>query len=351
MRYINSDLKNVTIKDFVNNLKELFFFLVSKRIKIILISVLGALLGLTYALFKPVEYISKVSFVVEESKGGGGLASLAGQFGFDIGGLTGGGFFSGDNILLYLKSERLCRETLMTPYDKEQVLADKYAEVYGLKKRWENDKKIGSINFTKYKNKEFPRLEDSLMQYIIRKKILENDLMVSKPDKKASFILVVATMRDELMSKLFTDRLVEIATKRYVESKTKIKKVNVDILQRRADSLSSILNVKTFSAASTQQTLIDVNPAIRSAGIPAEISAREKATTLTIFSEVVKNLEISKTILNQEMPVIQVIDKSYLPLEKERVGKIITTIISGFIFSLLSVIYFSFVYWMSKNMG
>ena len=41
------------------------------------------------------------------------------------------------------------------------------------------------------------------------------------------------------------------------------------------------------------------------------------------FAEVVKNLELSKTLLNQETPVIQVVDQSTFPLEKEKPVKLV----------------------------
>jgi hypothetical protein len=46
------------------------------------------------------------------------LASLAGQFGVDVGGASGSAVvLSGDNILLYFKSESLAREVLLSKYD------------------------------------------------------------------------------------------------------------------------------------------------------------------------------------------------------------------------------------------
>jgi hypothetical protein len=152
-------------------------------------------------------------------------------------------------------------------------------------------------------------------------------------------------MRDEMLSKLFTERLVNIATKLYIESKTKVKQANVAILQRRADSLALILNTKTIVAAKSQQSLIDVNPALRTAPIGAEISTREKTMVGTIFAEVVKNLEISKTILSQEVPAIQIVDESRLPLEKKKMGKLVYGLLGGFLFGTILVIYFLFKFW------
>jgi hypothetical protein len=279
---------------------------------------------------------------VEESKGvGGGLSALAGQFGFDLGGGGGGGVFAGDNILLFLRSESLCRETLLTSYDDsgKVTLADRYAEVRKFKKTWSNSKKVGNINFAKYANGPMPRLEDSLLQVIIRKNLLMTDLSVAKPDKKASFIQVAVSTRDEKLSALFSQRLVSIATTRYVESKTKLKAANVALLQRRADSLAALLNDKTLRAASSQQVLVDVNPALKTAPIVAEISTREKSMIGTIFAEVVKNLEIAKSILSQETPAIQMVDQSTFPLERVKASKLKALLLWGILFGMVYVFY------------
>jgi hypothetical protein len=343
----------VTIKELFTRIRTGWQYLLSKWLKIVLISSLGAILGFIYAFIKPIEYVARVTFVVEESKGvGGGISALAGQFGFDLGGSGGGGVFAGDNVLLFLRSESLCRETLLTPYDEEGkiTLADKYAEVKNFKKKWNNSEKVGVINFAKYANGNMPRLEDSLLQIIIRKNVLMKDLSVSKPDKKASFIQVAVSTRDEKLSALISQRLVKIATHKYVESKIKIKAANVALLQRRADSLASLLNDKTVKAASSQQVLVDVNPALKSAPIVAEISTREKSMIGTIFSEVVKNLEIAKSILSQETPAIQLVDQSTFPLERVKSSKLKTLLLWGTLFGFFYVFYLLISKWIKSQL-
>ena len=331
----------ISIKELIQKMQSLWKFLFSKWLVISLFGILGAALGFGYAFLQPIKYTSKLSFVVEDGKsGGGGLASLAGQFGFDLGGGGGGGVFSGDNILLFLKSEGLVRETLLTSYDElgKTTLADRYAEVAKLKEGWEKNPKVGVVEFSPFVAKVMPRKEDSLMQAIV-KGIILSELSVSKPDKKASFIEVKVSSKDELFAKLFAERLVKVATDRYIESKTKTKALNIAKLQYKADSLTALLNNKTYAAAASQQSLVDANPALRTAPIASEISSREKTMAATIFAEVVKNLEISKTILNQETPVIQMVDQSTFPLPKERVGKLKSLILGGLLAGFFIILY------------
>jgi hypothetical protein len=347
----NQQEEEISLKELVDKTKAIWNYLIKKWVLILVAGLLGAGIGFIYAWLQPVKYQSRLSFVVEESKAGvGGLASLAGQFGFDVGGVSGGGVFAGDNILLFLKSESLCRETLLTNYDSagNKVLADTYAEVTEFKDAWKKEKKIGSINFARYKAGHLPRLEDSLIQ-VITKAILKNDLDVAKPDKKATFIEVKVDMCDELLSKYFGERLVKIATDHYVESKIKLKALNVDKLQHRADSLAFLLNNRTYSAAETQQGLVDANPGLRTAPVVAEITSRDKTMIATIYAEVVKNLEISKVALSQETPTIQMVDQSTLPLKKEKVSKMVSAILGGVLAGLLTVLFLLIKRWWGRQ--
>ncbi|MFT3844277.1 MAG: hypothetical protein QM725_04435 [Lacibacter sp.] len=344
----------ISLKEVIVILRGIWKYFVKKWHVVLLGVAIGISGGFTFSWLTPAKYVSRLSFVVEENKSGvNGLSALAGQFGFDLGMGTSGGFFSGNNVLLFLKSENLCRETLLTNYDSSGniLLADKFAEVTDLKNKWLHNKKIGKeITFAKYKDGNFPRQEDSLLQLMI-KQLIKKDLLVEKPDDKASFIEVTTTTRDELLSKYFSERLVKIATDRYVETKTKVKALNVAKLQRRADSLGALLNNKTYSAASTQQMLVDVNPALRTAPVAAEITARDKTMIATIFAEVVKNLEIAKVALSQETPVVQIIDQSYLPLKKEKYGFVICGLAGALIGVVLFSLYLLLKYWWKNHIS
>jgi hypothetical protein len=77
-----------------------------------------------------------------------------------------------------------------------------------------------------------------------------------------------------------------------------------------------MLDRKTYATAEANQLLLDANPAYASPQVDAEISTRNKYLQATVFAEIVKNLEISKTALIQETPTIQVIDRPEMPLKK-----------------------------------
>lgn len=277
----------------------------------------GALAGTGYAWMKKTTYTARLTFVVEDAKSSGGslISALAGQFGFDVGGMTGGnGVLAGDNVLELLKSRSLLKKTLLTPaQDAKMTLADQYVVVYGLQEKWTAIAGGKKIMFAAVGGED--RLTDSLLQTII-KRLLEKELRIAKTDKKLGFFELEATTRDEYLSQQICERLLQVTTDFYVDTKTRRLKANIDRLQKRADSLGIVLDNKTYATAAATQRLLDANPAYASPQVDAEISTRNKYLQSTVFAEIVKNLEISKTALIQETPTVQVVDRPEMPLKK-----------------------------------
>lgn len=302
-------------------------------IVLFIVSLMGAIIGFYIAKLKKPNYEAILTFIVEEGRTSSGLAAIAGQFGFDLNGGNNATLFSGDNILMFLTSKSLTKETLLTSYSFNQsssyTLADKYAEASELKNKWVS-KKIVPENFY-FDTTKKTRLQDSLLQ-LITDNILLNELKVERPEKKATFIKVQCNLKDELLTKLFCERLVKIATEKYIQSKTTRQKKNVDRLEKRADSLNNVLNGKTYTSASSMQELIDINPANKVITVNAELNNRDKLMLSQLYAEVIKNLELSKIQLNQETPTIQIIDSPDLPLKKSKSSKLVFAII-GFLFT------------------
>jgi len=316
--------KPFSIKEELHKLGNTLLWLMRYWKVLLLMAVIGALAGLAWRWLKPVSYIARTSFVVEESKmGSGSLASaLAGSIGIDIGSLTGGssGVLAGDNVLALVKSHSLIRETLLTPYDSAKgiSLADRYMEVKGWKEKWAGSSKVGKLVKYPIHAVALGRLEDSLLQKTIDN-ITEKDINISKPDKKLGFFELTVSMRDEKLSYLFNQRLLQATTMFYIETKTRRLSNNVKRLQAKADSLALALNRKTYSAADANRLLLDANPVYAAPEVNAEITTRDKYTQGTIYAEIIKNLEISKTALIQETPTIQVVDDPEIPLKTNKI--------------------------------
>jgi len=332
---------------------------ISANFKLVLLAVLiGAALGLAYSIFKPVRYNAEITFSVEDSKsiGGGLLSSLGGSIGMDIGSLagSGNGVLSGDNVLSLLKSKSMMAQCLKTPYPIDNntsstnaasdsnkqsaianyTIADRYADVYGLREKWTGNKKIGRAIYFGQPDQNV-RLQDSLLKTII-KRIEEKELSVVKPDKKLSFFKIAINTKDELLSLLITKGIIKIATDFYVNAKVGRLRNNIERLEKRTDSISSLLNQQTYSATEDARLLLNVNPADINAPVYSEISQRDKMVLTTIYAELMKNLEVSKAALIQETPTVQIVDQTGFPLERIET-KWYEGILLGAILSLLAI--------------
>ena len=295
-------------------------------IKIVGVGLLGGLLGLVVAYLKPVTYQAEINFFVEDSKAGGSslMSMVAGQFGLDVGSLTGGnGVLGGDNVLELSKSKQLLQKAMMNSSfpeagkDSSYSLADKYADVMKWKEKWKKSKYVGyEVSFAVGKT-NYTRIEDSLIQ-VMMKRIVEKELAVSKPDKKLGFYTIQLETRNELLSKLISQKILSTTSNFYIDGKTGRLRKNLERLQKRVDSLGKMVNEKTFASAySNLDIMIDANQAMAESNASAEIKSKDKTVANIVYGELLKNLEVAKTSLIQETPSIIVVDETKLPIKNE----------------------------------
>jgi uncharacterized protein involved in exopolysaccharide biosynthesis len=335
---------NYFVTDLIRSIKKRIAFLISHWSLLLIMGTMGGLLGVGYSVIIKDSYTAVTTFVVEDNKNsGGGIASvIAGQFGIDLGGISGGsGVLQGDNVLELLKSKTLIKKALLTNYDGAGMitLADAYASAYGYISKWASSDKVGRvINFSS-KNGVFTRLEDSLL-HLILKRITEKELTISKPDRKLSLFSLQITTRDEKLSQLLCKQLLAVTSSFYIDTKTKRVRGNIDRLQQRVDSIKAVLNNKTYTSINANRELLDANPAFAQGGeMQAEVSRREKMLQSAIFGELTKNLEASKTALLQETPTIQVIDTPEMPLKKNEINWLLALIAGAFIAKFITALY------------
>ena len=133
----------ISLKELIQKGQAWFAFFKSKWKTILIAGIIGGLLGLGYSFTKKTIYTAKLSFALEEKgASGGGLSSLAAQFGLGVGG-DGGGVFSGGNMIELLKSRFLIEKTLMstvTINGKSDLLLNRYIRFNKFDKKWAKKK-------------------------------------------------------------------------------------------------------------------------------------------------------------------------------------------------------------------
>jgi len=337
----NSD--EISISDLLSKLKSGSNYLKTKWLTLLIAGLFGGIIGLGYAFLKKPIYAANCTFVLDENIKGGGLsqyAGLASLAGIDLGGNTGGGLFEGDNIIELYKSRLMIEKALLSEADfngKKELLIDRYIDFNKLRARWKEKDDIKNITFNNAPDK-FNRNQDSIINDIVElfnKKVLS----VTKPDKKLSIINVEVSSSDELFAKEFTEVLVQTVNNFYVQTKTQKASQNVQILQKQADSVRQVLNSSISGVASAIDSSPNANPLVVSLKVPSQKKQIDVQANSAIYSEVVKNLEVSKMVLRQETPLIQLIDSPVLPLSVNRVGKLTSTTIGIILGILIALIY------------
>lgn len=333
-------------KLFNDRLEDVKYVLQYKK-SLALVIIAGALAGAFIAWRKRPTYTARLTFVIDDSKSGSlsGLSSLAGQFGFNLDGMTSGnGVLAGDNVQELLKSTKLIKATLLSPYDAQQTLADKYVTTYKLDNAWASFSPDGKMVKFPANGANNSRLQDSLLHEITILILGNGQFGIGKTDKKLAFFEVNATMKDEKLAQLFCTRMIKQATDFYISTKTQRLRTSVNRLQHRADSIGVILNKRTYSLSAANQSLLDLNPAYTSSpNANIEVKQRDKIVLTTVFSETVKNLEASKAMLAQETPTVQIVDEPELPLKKNKLKYTVTVpagIIGGIALLSLYVLIF-----------
>lgn len=312
--------KTAALTEVINAIQGYFSFVLGQKKLFGLLMLSTVLFAMIYGFFQSPKYEATSSFVLEEkSSAGGGLAGLASQYGFDMNSLSGAGsgLFSGDNILDIVKSRVIVEKVLLTKLDSTvqgPTLADLYLDFTGLGKKLV--KKGKAVDFYKIKNGQTTSvLQDSVL-FAIYEKVTKDNITVDRLNKKGSIFKITTITDNAIFSKIMTDRLLFETSKFYINIKTNSASDNVQKLQRRADSLSSILNTKSYNAAAFQ--ILDPNIAYKSLSVPGELSQRDKTIVYSIYAEVVKNLEMGRMSLVNQMPNIQILDQPKYPLIDQR---------------------------------
>ncbi len=337
----------ISLKELIQKIKEWIRYLKTQWKIIFGVAALGAIIGFTYASFQKPEFSATSTFVLEEDKGGGGLSGamgLASSFGLDLGG-GGGGLFTSSNIIELMKSRLVVEKTLLNPVQvggKEMSLADYYTQINELKEAWSKKPALANINFPANADRtKFSLEQDSILQ-VISTGLTKNNLTILQKDKKVSIISLTVKSENELFSKLFCEQLLKETSDFYIETKSKKARLNVEILQHQADSIRAELNSAITGVAAASDNVYNLNPALNVKRTPSTRRQVDVQANTAILTQLVAQLELSKVSLRKETPLVQLIDRPILPLEKEKLGRIKSFVLGGFLAGFLTVLYLVF---------
>ena len=270
---------------------------------------------------------------------GGELGALAGAFGLGNS-APDASIFSGENFLIYAKSRPVVVKTLMktVPINgHDTLLIDYYIRHSGIRdKEWEENDTLRAIQFGMAKLPEqYNKREVNAVAQVFAR--ISNEMSVSQPERKSSFMRLSASLEDEMLSKAFVETHLKTIEEDYRQKQTKKSSEMLSLLNNRADSLGRLLSGTESRLAQyrdqNQQMVV-------AAGVMAESRLTRSTSYLqTQYFSALANAENMRLSLIREAPLFTIIEPVALPLYKDVASSVALQIglILGLLLSLLVV--------------
>lgn len=307
----------ITLRELILRMRFWSGFFLSQWKFFLLAGIIGAALGALASWAKKPVYHASTSFVLEESDMSslGQMSGLASLVGVNLGSFGGAsGLFQGDNILELYKSDNMLAKTLLSPFDEQELLIERFISFHELEPKWKKKVDLSQLDFRKDRS-SFTIQQDSVVK-VISKMIRDHQLSVEKPNRKLTIIQVNVSSKDEKFAKVFNERLVENVNTFYYETKTKKTAENLQILQHQADSVRRILDENLLQYAAFADRIPNANPLMQTGTVEGRKRQIDIQATSAIYAEVVKNLEIAKVNHRNNSPLIQLVDEARYPIPR-----------------------------------
>jgi hypothetical protein len=348
---INLINDEISLKELIIKIKYWLIYLKSKLKIIILSGILGGLIGLTIAWFEKPIYKAVLTFAMEEDKGGSGSGlsgalGLASSFGIDLGGSGGGGAFAASNLSALMKSHLIIEKVLLDTYEingKKTTLAEYYIHFNNFRKKWSKNSMLNSVHFFPGADRtKFSLKQDSILIEFRKELTKKENLDIVQKDKKVTIITIEVNSINEIFSKLFCEALASETSEFYVQTKSKKARMNTNVLQKQADSVRAVLNNNITGVAREADNVFNLNPTLNVKSANSKKIQVDVTANTEVLKQLVVQLELSKITLRKETPLIQTIDRPIFPLDKEKFGKIKSTLLGSTIAEFLVILYLLF---------
>lgn len=323
-----------------------------RKLFIIKVSGIFACLGIVVALLSSVEYTAKCTMVPQtgEKNVSGGLSGLAAMAGINMGSLSGGEILSPKIYPVILSSIPFQKDLMKTPLTfstiKEPVaLLDYYTKPGCQRKSILGEIKKYTIGLPGViiqlirgeKGDKSMSLGTNTIQYFTKEEKQCSDILTQvlnlSVDSKDGSITLSAIMPEALPAAQLAQQA-QILLQEYI-TRFKIQKVqsNLDFVQQRYDEVKHDFESKQEEYASFRDK--NKNLSLATASIREEKLRNEYSLSLSIYTELAKQLEQAKIAVKETTPILTVIDPVLLPTDRSKPKRgmicIMFTFLGGFL--------------------
>jgi len=355
LREVQLNDNEVSLKDLIMMIQVWFSILWKNIIIVGLIGLIGAFAGFFIAYLKRPTYKAELRFVVKtEGSGSGMMSGMWGGLGAMLGGSAMGSPL--ERTVEIASSDRIIGSALLSEVQiggKKEVLANSLIRLNKLNEVWEKDTVLRNVQFsvtdtlieqmTFAKRKAIKTLESLLIPKT-------GDGIISKSfDKKSGVVTLAATHLNEEFSIILAKEVFNKLRDFYVEQMTTSAANNVQILQKKVDSIKfELAKVQSSYARTTDQSF---GLLFQEDKVELKKLAVREQMLLAMYAEAQKNLETFKFMNDSAIPSLTVIDMPYSPLKKIQKSKIIYAAGGFFLGGFLTFLFIAIRRWYKNLMA
>ena len=263
MGVVTDNTDEISILPVILFVKKAFQYLVTKWVIVLIVGIVGGIIAFFYVSSKKPTYTASLTFMLSSESRASPFASLASQFGFDLGGGSGSDLFAGDNILtLFLSRNMIQRALFKTPPGHKDILLNYFVKVMDLNEEWVKEERTRKAFPFPQDTAKLTGVQDSLIREI-HQVIVGQYLDVERPNKSLGYYSLNTTSTDEMFSFYLNRFLMDETASFFIETKTRLAKQNLQMVERETDSLRRLLSHNITATAETVDRTYNLNPALQ----------------------------------------------------------------------------------------
>lgn len=272
---------------------------------------LTALAWMYVKYYKP-TYTAKAVFMTNSDSGNplGGIMQLAGRFGFG----NNSREVDSEKIVELLGTRQLVLNTLMTEAEiegKKDILINHYVDMMQKANPKDTLQKLTKKHIDSLSYKE------NAIATTIFNKIVKSQLKSSA--SKNGLVNVNFTTPDEEFAAAFLNSLMDHTVNFYVRKKVEQQQFAFNFIRNQVDSLKGRLNSKEYQLSNWYDSKVKELKAgsLKAGEYMSRVDLDREVEILSVaYAEGLKNLELARMNLMSNTPVIQILDRPLVPIQK-----------------------------------
>lgn len=334
----------ITLRELVLELREYWVEIRRNWMTVTLIALPFVVYFAYRAFTKPVTYTAQLTFMLNEDKGGGGIASMLGQFGGLLGSSEVG--YQLEKILEIARARRIIASAFFEKCNlngQEDFYANHVIRVQHLHDKWKKDSTLTGFLFTQGNPAIFNRTENKALLALYGEMIgdegVEHAMFGTSLNNDTGIMTLSLNSRNETLAIDILLTLYKNVSAFYIEKSIQRESETFEILAQKRDSLARVLNSNDYAAAAFDEKSRGLLQETQK--VPSTRYRRNTQILSLMYSEALKNAEFAEFALKNSTPFLSLIDVPIPPIKPDPQGRamsVATGILLGIILGTLFIV-------------